>query len=61
MTEEEKEYNHYFKRAMQLLVNGTSGKVDPPSKTKKKKSKPNKFNKDKITQLLHKKKPKKDR
>lgn len=51
-----KKYNHYFKRAMQLLMNSESGKVDKSSKTKKKKSKPNKFNKDKITQLLHKKK-----
>ena len=56
MTEEEQEYNHYFKRAMQLLMNSTSGKVDPPSKTKKKKPKHNKFDKNKITQLLHKKK-----
>lgn len=54
MSQEEKEYNHYFKRAMQLLMNSESGKVDKSSKTKK--SKPNKFDKDKITQLLHKKK-----
>lgn len=53
MTEKEKEYNHYFKRAMLLLMNGESGKVDKSSK--KKKSKPNKFDKDKITQLLHRK------
>lgn len=56
MTKKEREYNHYFKRAMQLLMNSESGKVDKSSKTKKKKSKPNKFDKDKITQLLHKKK-----
>ena len=61
MTEEEKEYNHYFKRAMLLLMNGESGKVDKSSKTKKKKPKPNKFDKEKITQLLHKKKIKKER
>ena len=39
---------------MLLLMNGESGKVDKSSK--KKKPKPNKFDKDKITQLLHKKK-----
>ena len=56
MTEEEKEYDNYYKRAMLLLMNGTSGKVDQSSKTKKKKVKPNRFDKAKITQLLHKKK-----
>ena len=55
MTEEEKIYNYYYKRAMLLLMNGTSGKVDPSSKTKKKKVKLNKFDKNKITQLLQKK------
>lgn len=57
MNEKEKEYDHYFKRAMQIINNSTSGAVDQSSKTKK--AKTNKFDKDKITQLLHKKKQRK--
>ena len=37
-------------------MNSEFGKIGKSSKTKKKKAKPNKFDKDKITQLLHKKK-----
>lgn len=56
MTEKEKDYEYYYKRAMQFLMNSESGKIDKSAKTKKKKPKRNKFDKDKITQLLQKKK-----
>lgn len=57
MTQEET-YKHY-KRAMQFMkfmMNNTSGAVDKNSKPKKKPPTHNRFNKAKITQLLHKKK-----
>lgn len=54
MTEEEKIDDYYYKRAMLLMMNGTSGAENKTPKAKR--TTTNRFDKAKITQLLHKKK-----